>query len=98
MQLHSISNYLFGILALDVTLLIHGIAMSEQMAEQVAHSTRRTCSFCVFRRHTRFSGNYRTVMSQSDQNQPPVSAFANECLETRTTSKYKLMNVQFLQR
>ena len=33
-------------------------------------------------------------MSQSDQNQPPVSAFANECVETRTMSKYKLMNVQ----
>jgi len=80
MQLHSISNYLFGILALDMTLLIHGRALSEQMAEQVAQNTRRTCSFCLFRRHTRFSGNYRTVMSQSDKNQPLVSAFANECV------------------
>ena len=78
-----------------MTLLIHGRASSEQMAEQVAHNTRRTGSFCLFGRHTRFSGNYRTVMSQYYQNEPPVSAFANECVETRTLSKYKLMNAQF---
>jgi hypothetical protein len=35
------------------------------------------------------------VMSQSGQNQPLVSAIANECAETRTISKYKRMNVQF---
>jgi hypothetical protein len=37
-------------------------------------------------------------MSQSDQNQPLVSASANECVETRTMSKYKLMNVNFYYR
>jgi hypothetical protein len=45
MQLHSISNYLFMILALNITLLIHGRALPEQMEEQVAHNTRQTCSF-----------------------------------------------------